>query len=230
MPRKTKSLKKTDQQKSWARRRSTERPYAINERTLAKAFLIICEGANTEPAYFKAFPLGNAVVESYGLGRSKTALVEQVLKIIEIDEDAKLKEIWVVFDFDIKKDQVEQQKQDYNNAIELAERNGLKVAYANDSFELWFLLHYQIFDTQWTRHEYYEKLSVLWDCNYEKAGKAFDFCRKIYRRLQEDPAADQLAAIKRAGQLLDKQKEQQYADRNPCTTVHELVIELNQYL
>lgn len=71
-------------------------------------------------------------------------MVENVIS----DRDNAGKETWVVFDFDIKPDQLEQQKEDYNRAIELAKNHDIKVAYSNDSFELWFLLHYQHLDTQ----------------------------------------------------------------------------------
>lgn len=84
----------------------TAKTYALEQRPLAKAFLIICEGENTEPQYFKSFPLGNASVENYGTGASKTALVNQVLETLASDADAGRKEVWVVFDFDIKHDQV----------------------------------------------------------------------------------------------------------------------------
>ena len=35
-----------------------------------------------------------------------------------------------------------------------AQKNKLKVAYSNDAFELWFLLHYQYFDNQYQLKEY----------------------------------------------------------------------------
>ena len=195
-----------------------------------KQFLIICEGENTEPEYFKSFPVGNAEVESYGLGMSKTALVNAALKKLKNDEDAKRKEVWVVFDMDIKGDQSGQLKEDYNNAIELATRNKLRVAYSNDAFELWFLLHYQYFDSQITRHEYYEKLSTLWNCNYEKVGKQIEFSRKIYQQLENDERVSQLEAFARAERLLNDQIDMVFSDQNPCTTVFQLVEELNKYL
>lgn len=196
----------------------------------SKQFLIVCEGNNTEPEYLKAFPVGNATIESYGLGSSKTSLVNAVLETLKLDQDAKRKETWVVFDMDIKSDQSGQLREDYNRAIELARKHKLKVAYSNDAFELWFLLHYQYFDSQITRHEYYEKLSVLWNCNYEKVGKQLNFCKKIYRLLEEDQRADQDSAIANASKLLQEQIHQVFSEQNPCTTVFELVEELNKYL
>lgn len=225
-----KPVKKTDQEKPWNKRPSGKKAYQEHSREQAKVFLIICEGENTEPLYFKSFPLGNATVDCYGLGRSKTALVNHVLENVIHDRNNAGKEIWVVFDFDIKTDRLEQQKEDYNRAIELAKNNNIKVAYSNDAFELWFLLHYQHLDAQWTRHEYYQKLSEYWNCNYEKEGKQVEFCQKIYKQLLDDPRSNQKEAINRASRLLNDQIEQAYADQNPCTTVYQLVAELNEYL
>lgn len=231
MPKKSNRIKLTDQKKPW-NRRFKEKNIRSSDKVVKKLFLIICEGVNTEPAYFESFPLGNADVESYGTGSSKTALVKEVLKIIEFDEDAKSKEIWIVFNFDINPSQVEQQKEDYNNAIKLATKNGLKVACSNDAFELWLLLHYQLLDMQWTRHQYYEKLSELWNCNYVKQGKILNFCQQIYKRLEEDERASQEEAIKRSKCLHLKGEEngETYAERNPHTTIYQLVEELNVYL
>lgn len=222
--------KKTDQGKAWAKRPLGKKAYQEYSREQAKVFLIICEGMNTEPLYFKAFPLGNAKVDSYGLGSSKTALIEYVIQNVVSDRSNADKEIWVVFDFDIKPDQFEQQKEDYNRAIQLAANKGIKVAYSNDSFELWFLLHYQHLELKWTRHQYYQKLGEWWECNYEKEGKKGEFCRKIYQKLLDDSRSDQDEAISRASRMLGQQQELSFADRNPCTTVFELVKELNEYL
>jgi len=230
MPKKTRAIKHSDRKKAWARRKTSSKPYVLESKEPAKLFLIICEGENTEPSYFKSFPLGNATVESYGLGSSKTALVKQILQLLESEADAKQKEVWVVFDFDIHPEQIAKQKEDYNNAIALAEKNGLKMAYSNDSFELWFLLHYQPLDTPWTRFNYYQKLGELWNCNYEKEGKKIEFCRAIYRHLTEDTTANQGEAIVRAKKLYEEHKSNNPADKNPCTTVYQLVQELNKYL
>ena len=224
-----KPLKKTDQNKPWNIKKTKRQPYKIETEGVEKAFLIICEGVNTEPEYFKSFPVKTADVNSYGLGRSRTALVEYVIEIVK-DENDKDTENWVVFDMDIKKDNEVHLKEDYENAIRLAEANNLKVVFANDAFELWFLLHYQYFDNEWTRHQYYDRLSELWNCNYEKAGKNLKFCKGIYKKLQEDNRANQEEAIKRSAKLLEDQKDVRLADQNPATSIHLLVEELNKHI
>ncbi len=152
------------------------------------------------------------------------------MMVIELRKDyIQEEEVWVVFDMDIQPDNAKQLKEDYENAIALAESKNIKVAYSNDAFELWFLLHYQYFDNQWTRHEYYDKLSELWVCNYEKMGKNIAFAKTIYKRLKEDENADQAQAISRAEKLLENQKDLNYAEKNPATNVHSLVEELNKH-
>jgi hypothetical protein len=224
-----KPLKKTDLNRPWYLKKTKRQPYQTESDDKEKTFLIICEGQNTEPEYFKAFPVKTADVHSYGLGSSKMALVEYVVTIVKTEND-KDTENWVVFDMDIKPDEEITQKEDYENAIRLAENKGIHVAFANDAFELWFLLHYQYFDNQWTRHQYYERLSKLWNCNYEKEGKKIAFCKQIYQRLLQDENASQEEAIKRSKKLLEDQKNIRLADKNPATSIHILVEELNKYI
>lgn len=54
-------------------------------------------------------------------------------------------------DLDPLKDKSLQQN-DFNRAIVLAQEKGFKVAYSNDAFELWFILHYQLLEAQLTRN------------------------------------------------------------------------------
>ncbi|KGE89117.1 hypothetical protein IX84_04940 [Phaeodactylibacter xiamenensis] len=226
----SRKVKKTDRGKAWNRKLTKTKPPHIGTRSKAKSFYIVCEGMNTEPEYFKSFPLGNAQVESFGLGQSKTKLVESVIELLTSDESLKEKEVWVVFDMDINQEQGNQQKGDYNRAVELAYKNSINVAYSNDTFELWFVLHYQYIDTPWNRGQYFKRLSELWGCNYSKDGKTKAFCERIYQILLEDEHANQEKAIYRAKKLHDEQAHLAISDKTPCTTVFQLVQELNQYL
>jgi hypothetical protein len=229
MPKKTKAIKPTDSKKAWNKRKQNERKYAPSQNEKEKTFLIICEGVNTEPEYFKSFPVTSVAVKSYGLGMTKMALVKMVTDTVKA-LDNKNQEVWVVFDMDISLENETQQFEDYNNAIAVAQKQGFKVAYSNDAFELWFLLHYQFLENKWTRYEYYQKLSQWWNCNYETIGKNFNFSQGIYKKLHDDERASQISAIAFATRLLEAQKDKPFSERNPCTTVFELVIELNQYI
>ncbi|TVR42343.1 MAG: RloB domain-containing protein [Cryomorphaceae bacterium] len=228
MPKKTKAIKKTNEGQAWARRKMESKPYRVESREIQKSFVIICEGKNTEPAYFRSFKLGNAEVKTFGIGMSKTVLVQHAIAIKESYGDDY--EYWVVFDMDIKPGQLSNQKEDVNKAVEIAEGNDIYVAFSNDAFELWFILHYEYLTSQITRNEMYKKLSSKWDCNYVKSGKRPSFCAKIYQRLQSDPKASQKDAIKNAKKLERLHNKEQFADKNPYTSVYLLVQELNHYL
>ncbi|MCH2218493.1 MAG: RloB family protein, partial [Flavobacteriales bacterium] len=75
---------------------------------------------------------------------------------------------------------------------------------------------------------YYKQLGSLWNCNYEKEGKKYDFCLKTYSLLESDLNASQEKAIERAKKLLDNQKDLTFHEQNPVTLVHELVKFLNE--
>lgn len=225
-----KPIKKTDRKKDWNRRIKSKRLFEMNQNRVEKTFLIICEGINTEPKYFESFPVRGVYIESFGLGMSKTSLVENIHKIVLAKEKDFDREVWCVFDMDVKYDEVITQKEDYNNAIMLAQSYGYKVAYSNDCFELWLVLHYQFVDSKLHRNQYYEILSKLWDCNYEKEGKKISFSRDIYDRIENDEKASMVDALKYSKKLFDNQMDLPYAQQNPCTTVYQLVCELSKYM
>lgn len=61
--------------------------------------------------------------------------------------------IWVVFDKNSFP------PDNYNRAVDLAEKNGFGCACSNEAFELWYLLHFVFFDTAISRDQYQVKLS-----------------------------------------------------------------------
>ena len=218
-------MKKGDIKKSWNKRNRKSKKYDKDSKKQDTYFLIICEGENTEPEYFKSFPVKSAEVKSYGIGRSKSSLVDYTLKLLK-KEKLNPNEVWIVFDMDFNP-QENNQKEDVNNAIAKAEKHNLNVIFSNDAFEVWFLLHYSYFENKVTRYEYYQKLSKLWNCDYKDEAKKIAFAIKIYDILQNDERANQLKAIERAKRLFDKQINISYSEKNPYTDVYKLVEKLN---
>lgn len=226
MPKKTKAIKKTDKDKAW-NRKSKPTSYKVDTIPINKSILIVCEG-QTEKLYFESFPVLGLKVEAIDLGgQSKTKLVETTERILESSE-FDYDEIWCVFDMDYKNGETE--FADFDNAINKAKQLGYKVAYSNDSFELWFYLHYNRIEAQHLRTFYYEQLSEKWNINYERDGKKYAFCLKIYNMLLEDSDSSQEKAIKNAEELYEKQKDLTYHLQNPVTTVFQLVNVLNENL
>lgn len=226
MPKKSKAIKVTDVKgcKPWLKKKmSTE--YAIETVNKRKRFLIVCEG-QTEELYFKSFPVLSAEVKSIHQGCSKSALVDCVALYLENEV---FDEIWCVFDRDIKPD-VKNQNEDFNNAIHRALHNGYKCAYSNDAFELWLVLHYEFIDQQQNRTFYYDKLSKLWDINYEKHGKVRSFAKTIYNKLNQDKRASMTLASSHAKVLDTLHQSTPYHLQNPTTLAYKLVEELNKHV
>ncbi len=158
------------------------------------------------------------------MGESKLKLVETAQNYLKTND---FDEIWCVFDMDIKADE-KRCIPDFDSAVKKAKELGMKVAYSNDAFELWFYLHYFYTDTENHRTFYYEKLSQIWGLNYEKEGKKRKFCSELYQKLQNDPKASQTQALTRARKLYIERKDLEYHKQNPMTTVFELVELLNE--
>lgn len=224
MPRKTRAIKVTDQDKAW-NRKSNPTTYRVEEIPINKTILIVCEG-QTEELYFKSFQVLGIRVDAVNLGgQSKLKLVEST-EIIQSDE--KRDEVWCVFDMDVRRGEAE--FSDFDNAIERAKNLGFNVAYSNDAFELWFYLHFEYTDAENHRTFYYEELGKRLGLNYEKDGKRFDFCQKLYAILESHEQSSQEKAIERARKLYEERSDLKYHQQNPVTKVFELVEELNRNL
>lgn len=224
MPKATRAVKKTDKNKAW-NRKSKPTNYQIETIPIRKSILIVCEG-QTEKLYFESFPVLGLKVEAIDLGgQSKNKLVDSTQKILE-NSEYKYDEVWCVFDMDFKNGADEYA--DFDNAIEKANNLGYKVAYSNDSFELWFYLHYNKIEAQQLRTFYYEQLSQKFGINYERDGKKYAFCQRLYELLIYDDQASQERAIKNAEELYVSQKHLTYHKQNPVTTVYKLVQILNE--
>src|SRR6266542_5658011 len=218
-------IKKTDRNKAWAKKTTYKRSEIIIK-SIKNIFLIYCEGSNTEPVYFKSFPVDSETqVEVVGVGRSRTSLVEHIIDLAKekellkgqkhYDED---RQIWCVFDKDSKG--IEGEDEDFNNSIKLARDNGLRVAYSNDSFELWLILHDKYLDVQQTRKEYYDYLSEKFGIKYEEIGKTKEFAKSLYQiYLRTQPSA-----IRSAKKLHDTYFHEPSSSKHfPCTTVYLLI-------
>ena len=221
-------VKKGDLGKTHENRTKKSSPYLIGSKKIGKPYLIICEGEVTEPIYFEAIAGPNVQVAAKGYGRSKTALVDRALKHCTDNKiDQAKTSIWVVFDFDVKYDQISNQKEDYNEAIVRAKRLGFEVAHSNDCFELWLVLHLKAIQGELHRTQLFEYLTQHFGENYEKLGKNRDWWLDKVSKWKSDPKVDTGMAMKRAIELDNEHSGKPFADQNPVTLVYQLANELN---
>jgi hypothetical protein len=225
MPKKSKSIKITDvkAQKPWLKKVNNSL-YRVDSIETNKTILIVGEG-QTEKLYFESFPVLTLTVEAIDLkGQSKLKLIDSTVSIIE-NSQTEYDEVWCVFDMDVK--QGEKEFSDFDNAISKGKALNYNIAYSNDSFELWFYLHFNYTDQKHHRTFYYQFLGEQWNLNYEKEGKSYKFCQAIYSKLENDEKSSQEDAIERAEKLYTEQSDLPFHKQNPVSLIFELVKYLN---
>lgn len=187
----------------------------VDSQEIKERFLIVCEGEATEPNYFRNFRMPGRVVEIKGTGYNTLSLVEEATRLKQEKEAEALRrgasaydQIWCVFDRDSFGPDA------FNNAIRKAQSAGFQVAYTNQAFELWYLLHFDDHRTALDRSQYWDILKDRLEHTYRKNSPS------MYQELQ----ARQDQAIRRAETLLAGYGEAHNPQQdNPCTTVHLLV-------
>lgn len=184
---------------------------AVGTRATRKKILIVCEGEKTEPEYFRSFRVHSQICDIRGFGDNTISLVNRAKKL---NEQGDFLEVWCVFDrdsFPLK---------NVEAALNSARGFGFKCAFSSESFELWYILHFDYLDTKITRSQYCKKLTESLGKKYKKNDS------EMYKTLLER----QPEAIKRA-KTLRKQicpKGEGLHAAQPITLVYELVERLNK--
>jgi hypothetical protein len=182
-----------------------------NTRKLRR-ILIVCEGEKTEPNYFRKFPSNPEVYDSidvYGTGYNTVSLINEAIRIkkLALQKRDPYIETWCVFgkdDFSVES---------FGNAIKLAEKNQIKCAYSIEAFEVWYMLHFNYYDSAFSRSQYKEKLSELLKKTYLKNNEEmFSLLKNRQNR-----------AMQNAQKLYYKQYLLPLKKQNPVTTVFYLV-------
>jgi hypothetical protein len=182
----------------------------VDTREPKQRFLIVCEGEKTEPAYFKGFRVSKVVIKVFGIGANTIGVVEAAIRLKQEDD---FDQVWCVFDRD------EFPVENFNRALALAIENDIAVAYSNEAFELWYLLHFDYFDSAIRRRDYQDRLTRYLGHTYQKNNG----------NMYEELLSRQDTAIKNAKRLFDSYVPSCPSDDNPSTTVHDLVNKLNEY-
>lgn len=212
-----------------------ERP--VRWRRYYHLFLIVCEDSKTEPYYFEKFkdlfPPETLFLRTVGTGQTWDDVVNRALN--ECNDMASeagkhIDEVWAVFDVD-DANHTSAGTLKFNSALEIAKKNKIKIAFSNEVFELWLLLHfmdvtanhalpradiYSMLETKIRKHPAYSEFV------YEH-GKTeiIDVLLKI---------GNEPKAIERASILYEQKKDQAPIKSNPNTSTHILVIRLRELL
>jgi len=215
------------------RRARAEKKRKLEFKSKRKFYLIVCEGERTEPNYFESLKnsLPKGVLELTnididGTGKNTLSIIEEAKKLRNKYEEKylrKIDKIWAVFDRDSFP------SRNFNNAINKGEnaRPKINCAWTNEAFELWYLLHFNYYNTGISREQYQKRLekeinqaSGRTDFKYEKNSKY------MYSLLNKYGSQEQ--AIKNSEKLEALYFDRSYASHNPCTKVYKLINELNE--
>lgn len=218
-----------------------ERP--ARSRKYTYHILIACEDENTEPYYFEKYkqrfediwPKETLFLRPIGTGRNSLGVVKRAIEEREVlaseANRTTIDQTWAVFDKD-DLDKTEGNRRNFIEAFELGKREDVKIAYSNECFELWLLLHLEDVDKENAipRKDIYYRLQIALEsvCGEEFIydhgdGKVVDLVLEY---------GDKDAAVRRAEELCSfhSQLGHQPIDANPNTMVHILVKELESWL
>lgn len=212
-------------------------------------FIIFTEDKTSERLYFESFQTSNLKINVVENQKSK---MENVFRAIKYCEQKKAFDkgihVWCVFDRDFNGNPgiLDKAEISFDESTHTAKRNNIKVAWSNDSFELWVLLHYEDVDPKepLLRSKYYERLTEILKedtkisndfrvpigkgtFNYYDDIKSLNpFKNHILPILKDETR--RTAAIERAEKL--ENHHTTHTDKPhemcPCTMVHHLVKEL----
>ncbi len=193
------------------------------KRVEKKSVLIALEDTKSSKYYFEELlkdkGLKGSVVFAQHIGTNPKKVLEALEKHKDNNKKERFEKEWIVIDKD------SYSKDEINSVFQSADSKGICVAFSNESYELWVLLHFEQL-TKWTsRKELNSKLKKIFEdrfsIEYTKSS------RDIYRYIR----SFQKEAIKNAKSLVEMHKHngklKEHCDCNPLTTIFELVEYLN---
>ena len=173
--------------------------------------LILC-GGSTEEEYFNQIKKSlhdvifniDVIVDQYKRS-SPTELVNAAIK-----EKTGYHEVWVVFDKD--------DFTDFDSAISLATKNGIRSAFSNEAFEYWFLLHIENRTGAMTRVALKAELERKLGFEFDKSNEV---TRRVFKMIKgELSIAEERAQIGHERHIRDSGGMQ--SAWQSCTTVYML--------
>ena len=222
-----KPAKKGDRGKPWMNRGRRNKVVKIR----LDYHLIVTEGTRTEPEYFGAIREiinrknpNRIQLEIVGAGDNTLALFDAARKLVRKNLNG-YAHVWIVYDTDDfppeRVDQTARLCDECNEAPDSETK--YHAIWSNQCIELWFLLHFDYFQTDIHRNEYMSKINVyfkrLGRGEYTKSrGDMFEILRP---KMQ--------TAIRNAEKLDGRNENLQPSQSRPGTKVYELVKYLLPY-
>jgi len=185
-------------------------------KSIAKRVLIACEDTKSSRFYF------TKMIKDYGL-RGKVTFAKHIgtnpMKVLEaikvhLLKDSNFDERWIVIDKD------SYSKSEFNGTLASAKSLNINVAYANEAYELWILLHFKEQKAHINRSQLNKELKNLVD--YEKNNEF------IYEMVK----SKQSIALERSRNLIkhftDINGYSNPFNDNPSNTIYQLVESLKK--
>jgi hypothetical protein len=217
------------------------------DKELVKSIIIVCEDSVSSPTYFQM--IIDKLIDEKKITPSSIVIVPHdgkthpsgVLKNLKTynENGADWKDFehkWIVIDRDTEYKSGGHSAEDFNRALNEAKSKVKKyhidVAYSNDSFELWYLLHFDYVNTSIMRDEIIKKvikkLKEIEPYKFAELTKEYIKQQNYIKHIFDILLSFQNDAIKNAETLLESYGEEHNPEKdNPSTTVHRLVILLN---
>lgn len=219
-------------------RESVERP--LRSRKYRYLMLIVCEDQNTERVYFEQFnrlfnallPSETVYVKAVGTGRNSLGVVMQAIaerEKLATESGKMVDEVWAVFDKD-DLDKIPKTRENFEQAFSLAGEEHIRIAYSNECFELWLLLHFRNVNAEEAlpRTALYERLAIA----VNKHDKTFVYHHGSADVLSEvQKYGNEQKAIERAMALNTYHINNNHTpiEANPTTLVYQLVEQLRRW-
>lgn len=171
------------------RPRDAERPTRVRAQQIR--FILFCEGANTEPEYFRvlarSLSLDTVTVKTVPAADDPLGIAQKATKWIgnkcqrlgNIDTYEKGDQVWAVFDRD--------QHERFEEAVKLCERQGINVARSNPCFEVWLILHHEDCHAPLTGNAAHKRLEQLCPEYDRNSSKTVD-CVKLIQNIDDAEA------------------------------------------
>ena len=181
--------------------------------------IVICEGALTEPIYFRALAKHyRTLIDVEGAAGVPMSVVNRAIELLprrsrsRKDNFEKNDKVWAVLDRD--------EHPQYIEATNKAKSAGIDVGYSDPCFELWLVLHFRDWDSPVDRHKIQAELRKLVPEYDPGKSKTVDF-DTIRGEVQE--------AEKRAKRLEGNRAAERDPYGNPSTSVFELTAQIRTH-